>query len=96
MYTDTRHNGAPRAGRTGRVKATIVDIRYRMRDVLRALDRNEEVTILYHGKVKGVIRPAAREGTLRVEDHPFFGMCQDGPPVEEVIDGLRGVRRHDV
>lgn len=35
------------------MKATVVDLRYKMNDVLKALDRNETVTILYHGKVKG-------------------------------------------
>ena len=32
------------------MKATIVDLRYRMKDILRALERNEDVSILYHGK----------------------------------------------
>ena len=41
------------------MKATIVDLRYRMKDVLRALDRREDVSILYHGKLKGTIRPNA-------------------------------------
>lgn len=39
------------------MRASVVDLRYRMKDVLRALDRNEEVTVTYRGKVKGVIVP---------------------------------------
>ena len=35
------------------MKATVVDLRYKMNDVLKVLDRNEKVTILYRGKVKG-------------------------------------------
>jgi len=34
------------------MNATIVDLRYRMKDVLRAIDRGETVTVLYRGKVK--------------------------------------------
>lgn len=41
------------------MKASIVDLRYKMNDVLKALDRNEQVTILYHGKIKGVIMPTS-------------------------------------
>lgn len=32
------------------MQASIVDLRYRMNDILKALARNEEVEILYHGK----------------------------------------------
>jgi hypothetical protein len=39
------------------MKATIVDLRYRMKEVLKALDRKESVSVLYRGKVKGVITP---------------------------------------
>jgi hypothetical protein len=39
------------------MKATVVDLRYKMNDVLKALDRNEKVTVLYRGKVKGVLIP---------------------------------------
>ncbi len=39
------------------MKATVVDLRYKINDVLKALARNEKVTVLYHGKVKGVIIP---------------------------------------
>lgn len=39
------------------MKATVVDLRYKMNDVLKALDRNEKVTVLYRGKVKGFLIP---------------------------------------
>ncbi len=32
--------------------ASVVELRYKMNDVLKALNRNEDVSILYHGKVK--------------------------------------------
>ena len=35
------------------MKASVVDLRYKMNDILKALDRNEKVAILYHGKNAG-------------------------------------------
>ena len=40
------------------MKASMLDLRRRMRDVLRALDRNESVTIYYRGKEKAVLSPS--------------------------------------
>jgi hypothetical protein len=34
------------------MEASVLDLRYRMDEVLKALDRREKVIILYHGKVK--------------------------------------------
>lgn len=45
-----------------------------MKDVMKALERNEEVSILYHGKTKGVITVRHPKGDGPVTEHPFFGM----------------------
>ena len=75
------------------MQASIVDLRYKMKEILRALERRETVTILYHGKVKGTIVPAERDSESRVTAHPYFGMrADDVRPVEGVIDELRGGR----
>lgn len=80
------------------MKATIVDLRYKMNDVLKALDRNEEVTVLYRGKVKGVLIPSGKKSQLRITEHPFFGMSShvDEKSVQEVMDDLRGSRYNDI
>ena len=79
------------------MKAKVVDLRYKMNEVLKALDRNEKVTILYHGKVKGVILPATPEKHMKVQDHPFFGMCRDEEgSVSEILQQIRGGRYHAV
>jgi hypothetical protein len=78
------------------MEATIVDLRYHMKDVLRALDRNEEVRILYRGKVKGVIKPQSGRKRVKVSDHPFFGSEKDGEPVKVLMDRLRGGRYRDL
>ena len=54
------------------MKATLVDLRYKMNDVLKALARNEKVTVLYRGKVKGVIIPPEKGKDFKITDHPFF------------------------
>jgi len=76
------------------MKASVVDLRYKMNDVLKALDRNEEVTILYRGKEKGKILPSGQKASdLKVQDHPFFGSQSDHEDtVEEVMDQLRSGR----
>ena len=74
------------------MKASVVDLRYRMNEILKAIDRNEEVTILYHGKVKGIIKPNLSRGRRRISDHPFFNMCPSRKAVREVMADLRGDR----
>jgi hypothetical protein len=75
------------------MKASVIDLRYKMKDVLKALDRKEEVTILYHGKVKGVIVPVNNKKYKKVKDHPFFGMLKDeNVSVSEEMQNLRGPR----
>jgi hypothetical protein len=76
------------------MKASVIDLRYRMKEVLKAINRNEEVTILYHGKVKGVIKPNVFRGSMRVSDHPFFGMSPSKNKVRDVLSDLRGDRYH--
>lgn len=80
------------------MKATVVDLRYRMNDVLKALERNEKVTILYHGKVKGVLMPAGREPGGKISEHPFFGMsaADSGRSVLEELAELRKGRHDDL
>lgn len=79
------------------MKASILDLRYRMKDVLRALDRNETVEILYHGKLKGTIIPVSKKTKKRVVDHPFFGMNKDKKmDVDKQMEKLRGGRYSDL
>ena len=75
------------------MKATVVDLRYKTADILKALDRNESVTVLYHGKVKGVIEPVKEKAAGKIQDHPFFGMyAEREESVLEELDRLRSPR----
>ncbi len=80
------------------MKASVVDLRYKMKDVLKALRRRERVEILYHGKTAGVIippdLPKGKKQDLR--HHPFFGMHKGlgsaAFDIKRTMDRLRGPR----
>jgi antitoxin (DNA-binding transcriptional repressor) of toxin-antitoxin stability system len=75
------------------MKASVLDLRYRMSEVLKALDRRERVSLLYHGKIRGAIVPVAERQVVRTRDHPFFGMASRvAESVDAVMDKLRGGR----
>ena len=72
------------------MEASVVDLRYKMKDILAALERREEIRILYHGRVKGTIRPVSSPRKIKMTDHPFFGMGQSGSAgVPAIMQGLR-------
>lgn len=80
------------------MKASIIDLGYKATDILRALDRNESVTVLYGGKIRGIIKPVKEKSELKVKDHPFFNMyrtnANEGTKdlVFETLDDLRKPR----
>lgn len=74
------------------MQATIVDLRYHMNDVLKALDRNEDVDILYRGKKKGVLKAQPEQSKKKVTAHPFFNMRSSKCTVEEEMETIRGGR----
>jgi len=80
------------------MQATIVDLRYHMRQVLEALNRNEEVTVLYHGKKIAEIVPTRHtKKKISIKEHPFFGMSKTDPTsVANQMKQLRGGRYRDI
>jgi len=79
------------------MKASVVDLRYRMKDVLSALDRQEEVTVMHRGKVKGTIVPQRGTPPMRAAAHPLFGVLSGSDPsVDAVMNQLREGRHHGV
>ncbi len=78
------------------MKASILDLRYKTRDILNALGNGEEVTVTERGKMRGVIHPVKEREKRKVEEHPFFGMDREWPvSVEEEMNVLRR-SRYDV
>ncbi len=77
------------------MNASILDLRYKTRDILRALENRESVIILYHGKPKGTIVPLPGDIKARVCEHRFFGMrTGEKASVKAIMSTLRS-GRHD-
>ena len=81
------------------MKATVLDLRRRMKDILNSLKRNEPVTLLRRGKVVGTIQPPeaapASVTDRRASGHPAFGLWRDRTDLEDVeaaVERLRGGR----
>ena len=93
MYNGTIHNMMGVS-----MKASVVDLRYRMKDVLKALDRNESVDVLHYGRKRGTIVPyKVDRKRSSVKEHEFFGFSHnDAASVEEKMDQLRGGRYRDL
>lgn len=68
-----------------------------MKEVLHALSHNEDITILYHGKEMGIIKPITHKVSRSVKTHPLFGILKDeSTSVEETMRSLRGDRYADI
>ena len=79
------------------MKANIVDLRYKMKEVLKAIDRKERVEIVYRGRRKATIVPVHESSKKSVMEHPFFGsQAKDRKSVEHVMEELRGGRYRDI
>ena len=80
------------------MNASIVDLRYKMKDVLRAIDRGETVTVLYRGKAKAKLMPvvsssgASSPGPARTQDQPLFGLWKDRGDLADPASYIRGLR----
>jgi antitoxin (DNA-binding transcriptional repressor) of toxin-antitoxin stability system len=70
-----------------------VDLRYRMKDVLKAIDRGETVTVLYRGKEKARLTPIAEEKKGSLVSHPAFGMWKRRADLKDVTAYVRQLRR---
>ncbi len=81
------------------MEASFVDLRKRSREIIRALDRNESVTITYRGKPRAIMQPIAPDGTKRstkkprTEDQPAFGMWADRKDMKDVAAYVRHLRK---
>ena len=79
------------------MNANIVDLRYRMKDVLRAIDRGEAVTVLYRGKPKAELVPIRTGGKQsKIKDQPFFGMWKDRQDMADPSGYVRTLRKNRV
>jgi hypothetical protein len=56
------------------------------------------VTVLYRGKVKGILIPSGNKSSMGMKEHPFFGMSKAiaETTVEAEMAALRGGRFDDL
>jgi antitoxin (DNA-binding transcriptional repressor) of toxin-antitoxin stability system len=79
------------------MKASVVDLRYRMKEVLEAIKKNHLVELTYHGKVIATIVPSTFENRQSVKEHEIFGYSRDDhEPVEEKMKRMRKGRYRDL
>jgi antitoxin (DNA-binding transcriptional repressor) of toxin-antitoxin stability system len=76
------------------MEVSMVGLRRRTAEVVKALDRNERVVILYRGKPKGIIYPAqeAEPKRMRASEHPAFGMWKDREEMKDPVAWVRKMR----
>lgn len=77
------------------MKASVMDLRYRTKEILRALDAKEEIVLTHRGNEKGKIIPTGTKppnpGSLA--GHEAIGMWADAvEPVPEMIARIRKPR----
>jgi prevent-host-death family protein len=78
------------------MEASIVDLRYRMKDVLRAIDRGETVTVTYRGKETARLVPVIPTAGLtpaKASDQPFVGMWKDREDMADPVAYIRQLRQ---
>ena len=79
------------------MKASVLDLRRRMKDVLNSLKRNEPVTLLRRGKMVGTIHPPgsapASGGDRRASAHAAFGMWKDRSDLKDVEAAVERLRK---
>ncbi|MFT4176277.1 MAG: type II toxin-antitoxin system prevent-host-death family antitoxin [Luteolibacter sp.] len=77
------------------MKASVMDLRYKTKDVLRALEAQEEIILTHRGTTKGKIVPIEDHDASvpSLLDHPAIGMWKnDGESVPAMIERIRKPR----
>lgn len=59
------------------MKATTLDLRYRTKDVLKAVERGETITVLYRGQAKAQIVPLPSPKATELRVGEAFGLWKD-------------------
>ena len=77
------------------MKASILDLRRQMSDVLKSLEHNEPVSILHRGKKKAVLYPVGSAASQpgAATDHPAFGMWKKRADLSDVDRHVRRLRK---
>ena len=76
------------------MKASIVDLRYRTKDILRAVERGESVTVFYRGKEKArIVPPPTKRDSEKLRTPEAFGLWKGRRDLRDVGAYVRKLRR---
>ena len=78
------------------MEASFVDLRKKSSEVIRALHRNEPVTVLYRGQPAAVMQPIGPQTdkpAIKAADHPAFGLWADRDDMTDVAAHVRDLRK---
>ena len=75
------------------MKATTLDLRYRTKDVLKAVERGVTVTVLYRGKAKAQIVPLSSPKATGLLTGDAFGLWKDRKDMSDVPAYVMKLRR---
>jgi antitoxin (DNA-binding transcriptional repressor) of toxin-antitoxin stability system len=75
--------------------ASFVDLRKKSREIIRALSRNERVTVLYRGKPAAIMHPIDDPGDApkSAKDHAAFGLWKQRDDLADPSEQVRSMRR---
>ncbi|MBZ5608864.1 MAG: type II toxin-antitoxin system prevent-host-death family antitoxin [Acidobacteriia bacterium] len=75
------------------MKANILDLRYRTKDVLKAVERGETVTVFHRGKAKARIVPEPAPRPAKLSKDGAFGMWKNRKDLADVPDLIQRLRK---
>ncbi len=78
------------------MQASVVDLRYKTKDILACLRRKQKVELTCRGKIEGIIVPVTEPSDRPpMSSHPAVGMWKDqAEPVPAMVKRLREPRFH--
>jgi antitoxin (DNA-binding transcriptional repressor) of toxin-antitoxin stability system len=78
------------------MKASFVDLRKNSSEIIRALNRNEAVTVIYRGKPAAIMQPIGGQSKPAIrsaQDHPAFGLWANREDMKDVAAHVRQLRK---
>jgi len=78
------------------MKASFINLRKKSAEIIRALERNERVTIFHRGRARAVMEPLPpeeRQPIASAIDHASFGVWRDRADLDDVAATVREMRK---
>jgi antitoxin (DNA-binding transcriptional repressor) of toxin-antitoxin stability system len=82
------------------MKASVLDLRKKMKKILNAIERNEKITLTYRGKTKAIIYPygTEKDKNYNILEDPAFGMWKNRKEMKNPVKYIKNLRksRYDI